>query len=116
MHDDKESSIIDPKAQQKDISKHNPLYSLKNKYFRRLWFGMFFSINAMQMTGGAGADRVRKRNLLLITQSNLCLLAIILALLVYSDVVTLWHLVLASILSGLIPAFNMPTRPAKQRK
>ncbi|MCP4750897.1 MAG: MFS transporter [Proteobacteria bacterium] len=147
MLDDKEPFIYDHDTSKRDKGKHNPLYSLKNKNFRKLWLGMFFSINAMQMTGiasgwlvytmtespfalglvsassgiplilfslfgGAVADRVRKRNLLLVTQSNLCLLTIVLTALIFTDVVALWHLILASILSGLILSFNMPTRQA----
>jgi MFS family permease len=147
MPNDVETFNSAPDPQQAGKNTHNPVYSLKNRYFRRLWLGMFASINAMQMAGIAGswlvytltespfalglvsaaqgaplillslfggaiADRVRKRNLLLLTQSNLCLITLLLVLLVFFEIVTLWHLVVASIGTGFIMAFNMPARQA----
>lgn len=147
MPNDVETFNSAPDSLQAGKNTHNPVYSLKNKYFRRLWLGMFASMNAMQMAaiagswlvytltespfalglvsaaqgaplillslfGGAVADRVRKRNLLLLTQSNLCLITLLLTLLVFLDIVTLWHLVAASIGTGFILAFNMPARQA----
>lgn len=62
--------------------------------------------------GGAVADRVRKRNLLFITQVSLCALAAVITGLVKFKLIVLWHLVVASMLSGLINSFNMPARQA----
>ncbi len=62
--------------------------------------------------GGAVADRVPKRNLLLLTQTGLCLLAVITVVLIITDLIAIWHLVTASFLSGVILSFNMPTRQA----
>jgi MFS family permease len=62
--------------------------------------------------GGAVADRVQKRNLLLATQGCLCLVSAVVTVLVVTELVALWHLVIASLASGLVASFNMPTRQA----
>jgi len=62
--------------------------------------------------GGAIADRVRKRNLLLVTQACMCLLSVIITILINTDLIALWHLVTASLFSGVIFSFMMPARSA----
>lgn len=60
--------------------------------------------------GGVVADRVEKRNLLMITQSLTGLLALITAILVHSGVITITHLIVLGVLQGIVFAFNMPAR------
>ncbi len=60
--------------------------------------------------GGVVADRMEKRNLLMITQSLTGLLALITAILVHTGVITIGHLVLLGVLQGTVFAFNMPAR------
>ncbi|MEW6187703.1 MAG: MFS transporter [Thermodesulfobacteriota bacterium] len=62
--------------------------------------------------GGAVADRVKKRNLLFITQTSLCAVAMVITGLVGFKVILLWHLILTSMFSGLVNSFNMPARQA----
>jgi MFS family permease len=62
--------------------------------------------------GGAVADRVRKKNLLLMTQAGLCFISVAITGLVVFQVVVLWHLVVASLVSGMISSFNLPGRQA----
>jgi MFS family permease len=62
--------------------------------------------------GGFVADRVPKRNLMIITQGAVCLLSMVMAALISTGLIRLWHLVLASILSGIILAFSLPARQA----
>ena len=62
--------------------------------------------------GGAIADRVNKRNLLLVTQGSLCVVAVIVTTLILTGTVAIWHLVVASLVSGLVASFNMPARQA----
>ena len=62
--------------------------------------------------GGAVADRVRKRNLLLLTQASLCAISVAITGLVVFKVVVLWHLVVASFVSGTVSSFNLPARQA----
>ncbi len=74
--------------------------------------GMGAPIVLFSIFGGAVADRVRKRNLLLVTQSCICLLNVTMTILISTHLVALWHLVTSSILTGVIFSFSMPTRQA----
>ncbi len=64
------------------------------------------------LVGGVVADRVRKRNLLLITQSCLGLVALTQAVLVHLGTIQIWHMVVLSAAQGTLFAFNMPARHA----
>ena len=67
---------------------------------------------AFTLFGGVLADRLPKRNLLLVTQTltGLCVLAT--AVLVHTDLITIWQLILLGFIEGAIFSFNMPTRQA----
>lgn len=60
--------------------------------------------------GGVIADRIPRRTMLIITQSVMMLLALILALLVFTDLVTPWHVILLAFLLGIANAFDAPAR------
>lgn len=62
--------------------------------------------------GGVVADRVDKRNLMIAAQSASALLAVVITILIFTDAIMLWHLVVASVLSGTIFAFSLPARQA----
>lgn len=62
--------------------------------------------------GGVLVDRVPKRNLLVITQTASMLLALILALLTFTNVVQEWHVILLAAALGLVNAFDAPARQA----
>ena len=62
--------------------------------------------------GGVLADRVDKRNLMIAAQCAGGLLALVIAILVSTGAIMLWHLVVASVLSGIIWAFSLPARQA----
>ena len=64
------------------------------------------------LVGGVVADRVAKRNLLLVTQAATGLVALATAVLVATDLITIWQLVVLGVLQGTIFSFNMPTRQA----
>ncbi|MBC7321496.1 MFS transporter [bacterium] len=66
---------------------------------------LFFS-----MIAGVIADRVRKRNLIIITQISLTLLAFILGVLTSTGLVRIWHVLIIVFLVGIVNAFDMPTR------
>ncbi len=66
---------------------------------------LFFSL-----FGGALADRVPKRRLLLFTQSVLSLQALTLGVLVFTGVIQIWHVMLLSLLLGFMNAIDAPTR------
>jgi MFS family permease len=62
--------------------------------------------------GGSLTDRVRKRNLLLVSQSFIFLVSLAITLLIVTHLIALWHLILSSFLLGVIFAFAMPARQA----
>jgi MFS family permease len=62
--------------------------------------------------GGMVADRMPKRNLIIVTQGAVCFLSLIMAVLVTTGLVRYWHLILGSVLSGTIMAFSLPARQA----
>jgi MFS family permease len=65
---------------------------------------------AFTLYGGAIADRVPRRNLLVVTQTLSMLLAFVLSLLTFLRVVAPWHIVLLAFLLGVVNAFDAPAR------
>jgi MFS family permease len=59
---------------------------------------------------GVLADRWDKKRMLLITQSMALVQALILSILVFLNMIAIWHLILLSIFLGIINAFDMPIR------
>jgi len=62
--------------------------------------------------GGVAADRYNRHRILLVTQTLATIQALILAVLVLTGHVAVWHLGLLSAVLGVINAFDMPTRQA----
>ncbi len=62
------------------------------------------------LAGGVAADRLSKRKILLTTQIVLMLFAFILALLVSTEVVSVWHVLIIAFLIGTANAFDIPAR------
>jgi len=62
--------------------------------------------------GGTVADRVRKRNIILVTQSCMACMALIIALLIQTDMIRIWHLFMSSCVAGIIFSFMGPARSA----
>ncbi len=68
---------------------------------------IFFSL-----FGGVIADRMAKRNLLVIAQGISGVVSLTVAFLVATDVIALWHILGASVLSGIVFALSAPGRQA----
>lgn len=62
--------------------------------------------------GGVVADRVNKRNLLIITQSVAAAASMLIAVLILMDLIRFWHLIAISVATGGVFSFNMPARQA----
>lgn len=62
--------------------------------------------------GGVAADRIDKRRLLIATQIGTSSLAVLTAVLIALDVITIWQLVVIGLIEGMVWAFNMPPRQA----
>lgn len=70
----------------------------------------FLPVMVFSLIGGALADRVPKRTLLLVSQSVALVQAAILWLLVVTGTVQVWHILLLAALLGLTQALDTPTR------
>ena len=64
----------------------------------------------LSLFGGVISDRVPKRNLLVVTQSCNGIIALLVAVLIVTDLVQIWHMIVAAVLTGTVFAFNMPGR------
>lgn len=62
--------------------------------------------------GGVIVDRVPKRTLLIITQSTSMLFAFVLAILTFTEVVQVWHVVALAVGLGFVNSFDGPARQA----
>ena len=69
---------------------------------------MFF----FSLFGGVAADRLEKRNIIIAAQGLTGVLAAVVAVLVLTGAIQVWHLVVMGLLQGTIFAFNMPSRQA----
>lgn len=70
----------------------------------------FLPVLLVTLFAGVVIDRASKRNLLLVTQVSLMLLALTLAILVSTGLIRYWHIVLLALGLGLVNAFDMPVR------
>jgi MFS family permease len=62
--------------------------------------------------GGVIADRLPRLKLLKVTQTAMFGVALVLAVLVHADLITVWQIVVLSFLSGALNAFDQPSRQA----
>ncbi len=61
---------------------------------------------------GVWADRLHRLNIIRITQTAALIQASVLGILVLTDMITIWHVVALSLLSGVIEAVDAPARQA----
>ncbi|MBL7178265.1 MAG: MFS transporter [Desulfobacteraceae bacterium] len=74
--------------------------------------GSGLPILLFSLFGGVLADRVQKRNLILVTQLSVFFISFIITILIATDLIALWHIVVASFFGGVIFSFGMPARQA----
>jgi MFS family permease len=72
----------------------------------------FTPVLLLTLLGGALADRYDKRVLLLVANAAWCVLSVLLAVLVVTDAVRLWHVFVLAALMGIATAIENPTRQA----
>jgi MFS family permease len=72
----------------------------------------FLPMTLFSLFGGVFADRLPKRQVLLVTQFVMGIQALILGLLISWDVVEIWHIYILAAVLGLATAFDNPTRQA----
>lgn len=67
---------------------------------------------AFSLLGGVVADRLEKRNIMVMAQIVSAALAIGNAVLIQAGLIEIWHLVVFGLIQGTVFAFNMPSRQA----
>lgn len=72
----------------------------------------FLPVTLLALYGGVLADRLRKRESLVLTQFVAMILALIFGLLVATDVIQLWHVYILAIAQGIFKAIDTPIRQA----
>ena len=77
--------------------------------------GLTFSIPTIALTllGGAVADRTDRKRIMILSQLGSAVMFLLLAVLVITERVTLWHVMTLAFFSGCLRAFDRPSRMAK---
>jgi len=73
-------------------------------------FGAGVPLFLLSPFGGAIADRMDKRNLIIASQLLMGVALLFITILISMDVIAMWHLVIAAIANGVLLAFNIPSR------
>lgn len=66
----------------------------------------------LSLFGGVLADRMEKKQLMVLSQAAMGAVNLVLAVLISFDLIQFWHLLAAATFSGAVFAFNMPARQA----
>ena len=76
--------------------------------------GLTFSIPTIALTllGGAVADRTDRKRIMICSQIGSFVMFLLLAILVITELVVLWHVMTAAFFSGCFRAFDRPSRMA----
>jgi len=90
------------------------VFHLTNSAFLLGIVGFLSSIPVLLLSlfGGVLADRMNKRNILIVTQSAFMLLAFALAILTQMKLITSMQIMIFACLSGVVMAFDAPSRQA----
>ena len=91
------------------------IYQLGNRdplYLGLLGLSFAIPMIVVPPFGGVVADRVDRIKLLYVTQTCAALLAVILAILTWTNLIRPWHMLAISFLGALLLAFDNPTRQA----
>ena len=75
---------------------------------------MSFSVpmTFVSLLGGALADRLPRKHLVIISQSGNALMTVVIGVLDFTGFVTFWHVLVIGFINGSLMAFNMPSRQA----
>jgi MFS family permease len=90
------------------------VYQLTGSAFALGWVGSGWSVSTLLLSlyGGAVADRVEKRDLLIWARLGMILNTLAIALLITIGTIQIWHLVINSFISGVLFSFMMPAGQA----
>jgi len=70
----------------------------------------FTPVLLFSLFAGVIIDKFPKKKVIIVTQSASLIITFILAMLVYTGRIQYWHIVVMSVLIGIVNAFDMPTR------
>lgn len=78
------------------------------------WVTLSFAIpmTFVSMIGGALADSIPRRRMMILAQSGNVVVTLVIATLDFAGVIAFWHLMVSGVLAGSMMAFNMPSRQA----
>jgi MFS family permease len=90
------------------------VYELTGSAFALGWVSSGWALSSLILSlyGGAIADRVDKRDLLIWSRLAMTLNTLVLAVLISTGAIRMWHLVVNSLLSGVFFSFMMPASQA----
>jgi MFS family permease len=90
------------------------VFELTGSAFALSWVSAGWAVSSLFLSlyGGAVADRVDKRDLMIWTRLAMLVNTLVLAVLVSTGAIRLWHLVVNSLLSGVLFSFLMPASQA----
>jgi MFS family permease len=66
----------------------------------------------LSLVGGVLADRMDRRRILLVTQTSLGIISVVFAILVFTDSVEYWHILVIAALAGTLTSFDLPAGQA----
>ena len=90
------------------------VYELTGSAFALGWVGAGWAVSALLLSlyGGAVADRVNKRDLLIWIRFGVALSMLSIALVISAGAIRLWHLAATALLHGVLFSFMMPASQA----
>jgi MFS family permease len=90
------------------------VYQITGSAFALGWVSSGWSVSTLLLSlyGGAMADRMEKRDLLIWARLGMVLNTLAIALLITVGVIQIWHLVISSLFSGVLFSFMMPAGQA----
>lgn len=90
------------------------IYSLTGSALALGWVDAAWGVATflLSLLGGAASDRVDRRKLLTLGQAGAALIPLVIAFLVFGDLIQVWHLALANFLMGMVFSFVIPARRA----
>ena len=94
------------------VARNWMVYEMTNSQRAVGWvaFAYGLPILFLSLYGGAIAERVSKRSLLIWTQVGNGLIALVISILITTGDIQLWHLIVAAVLTGILFAFHIPAR------
>lgn len=88
------------------------IYEMTHSAGKLAWVTLAFMLPQalLSVVGGALADRVPKKALMIGAQSLNCAAAVLMAAIIFSGVVQFWHFIVLGIFNGVLLALSMPSR------